>query len=211
VADARRAYTQLAGDEAAPLHDRARAMLALGDLLRDARHYSAARKQYEKTRDFFVAKHEAFRVAGGFLRTSPEPQMKILLAEGAEKIFQIGPCFRKNENGRLHSEEFTMLEWYEKGVDYAELIGFTRALLVYVAEKTIGSTSLPLYGGGVVELDSEWIVLTVEDAFAEFAESTLEAVLASNRFEEVLVGEVEPEKIEVGAEPSSRMVRESPG
>ncbi|NOZ20695.1 MAG: hypothetical protein GXP25_06355 [Planctomycetes bacterium] len=62
IDEARRVYTELAGDGSAPLHYRARAMLALGDLHRDAKNYTAARQQYEKTRDFFVAKHEAFRV-----------------------------------------------------------------------------------------------------------------------------------------------------
>ena len=61
VGDARRAYAELAADESSPLHNRARAMLALGDLHRDARNYAAARAEYEKTRDFFVAKHEGFR------------------------------------------------------------------------------------------------------------------------------------------------------
>ena len=136
---------------------------------------------------------EAFSVAGGFLRTSPEPQMKILLAEGAEKIFQIGPCFRKNEMGRLHGEEFTMLEWYEKNADYSDLIAFTRELLLSVAEKTIGSTSLPVRNDGTsLELDSDWSILTVEEAFAKFAESDLRSALAENRFEEVLVEKVEP-------------------
>ena len=61
VGDARRAYGELAMDETAPLHYRAGAMLALGDLHRDAQEYTAARRQYEKTREFFVAKHEAYR------------------------------------------------------------------------------------------------------------------------------------------------------
>ena len=62
-ADARGAYRELADDETAPLHCRARAMLGLGDLHRDVREYSAARREYETTREFFVARHEAFRVA----------------------------------------------------------------------------------------------------------------------------------------------------
>lgn len=134
---------------------------------------------------------EAFAVAGGFLRTSPEPQMKILMAEGAEKIFQIGSCFRKNESGRLHSEEFTMLEWYEKGANYLSLIDFTRKLLSFVAQNTIGTTEISRNGIDV-DLADKWDVITVSDAFARFAEIKVEYAVAENRFEEVLVEKVEP-------------------
>ena len=60
--EARRAYAALAGRADAPLHCRARAMLAAGDMHRDAKRYEAARREYEKTRDFFTGKREAFRV-----------------------------------------------------------------------------------------------------------------------------------------------------
>ncbi len=60
--DARRAFRQLAEDDSAMLVHRARAMLALGDMQRDSRDYTAARREYAKMRDFFVARHEGFRV-----------------------------------------------------------------------------------------------------------------------------------------------------
>lgn len=47
-----------------------------------------------------------------FLPTSPELNLKKLLAEGADKIFEIAPVFRNGEKTERHSPEFLMLEWY---------------------------------------------------------------------------------------------------
>jgi lysyl-tRNA synthetase-like protein GenX len=47
-----------------------------------------------------------------FLPTSPELHLKKALALGAEKIFEIAPCFRNGEITERHQPEFLMLEWY---------------------------------------------------------------------------------------------------
>lgn len=66
---------------------------------------------------------------GGFLRASPELQMKKLLAEGLDKIYQIGPCFRDGERGSRHNPEFTMLEWYRRDATYRDIADDLTALL----------------------------------------------------------------------------------
>lgn len=55
---------------------------------------------------------EGSKIKKYFLPTSPELNLKKLLAEGAEKIFEIAPVFRNGERTDRHSPEFLMLEWY---------------------------------------------------------------------------------------------------
>ena len=69
-------------------------------------------------------------VGGGYLRASPELQMKKLLAAGMDKIYQIGPCFREGERGSRHNPEFTMIEWYRRGADYLDIAEDLKSLVL---------------------------------------------------------------------------------
>ncbi len=70
--------------------------------------------------------------APGWLGTSPEFHLKRLLAAGTGSVYSIVRAFRAGEAGRLHNPEFTLVEWYRLGGDYAQLMADMEALLAHL-------------------------------------------------------------------------------
>jgi lysyl-tRNA synthetase class 2 len=64
-----------------------------------------------------------------YLHTSPELEMKKLLAQGSGDIYQITQVYRDNEQGSQNFNEFTMLEFYRLGFDIHQLINDVSALI----------------------------------------------------------------------------------
>lgn len=81
----------------------------------------------------------------GLLATSPELPMKQLLCRGAPGIFQIAHVLRSAEHGRLHAEEFHLVEWYRHGADEAVVQRDVQHVVRAVAEavRVVLDPSLP--------------------------------------------------------------------
>jgi lysyl-tRNA synthetase class 2 len=75
-----------------------------------------------------------FRSVRYALQTSPEYHMKRLLAAGSGAIFQLARVFRDDELGRWHNPEFSLLEWYQLGVNHLTLLKEVDALLQMVLQ-----------------------------------------------------------------------------
>ena len=87
-----------------------------------------------------------------YLHTSPELEMKKLLAKGSGDIYQICPVFRDNEQGSQNTNEFTLLEYYRLGFDIHQLM-----------DDMVGSLK-------TVGIDSQVTKLSYAQAFLEFGD-----------------------------------------
>ncbi|MEZ6055563.1 MAG: EF-P lysine aminoacylase EpmA [Planctomycetaceae bacterium] len=95
-----------------------------------------------------------------YLQTSPEFAMKRLLAAGAEAIFQIARCFRRDEFSPRHNPEFTMIEWYRTGDTFQRQMDFVEQLV-----RSIGL--LPLVQAPPRRLPAV-VRMTYDEAFEQF-------------------------------------------
>lgn len=102
-----------------------------------------------------------------YLLPSPEYWLKKVLKQFPETpIFQLTKAFRNREqSGRLHNIEFTMLEWYRPKSDYIESMRDTESLIRRLC-KAAGRDK------------PRFTRLSVEEAFRELAEIELEPLCA---------------------------------
>jgi lysyl-tRNA synthetase class 2 len=72
-----------------------------------------------------------------FLIPSPEIWMKKLIAGGSGDIFQLCKAFRNwEQEGTVHSGEFTILEWYTMNADYKDSMEITDEFLREMSDLT---------------------------------------------------------------------------
>ena len=82
-----------------------------------------------------------------YLRIATELYLKRLIVGGLERVYEIGKDFRNEGISRCkHSNEFTMLEWYEAYADYRDTMERMERLVEAVALEVMGSTEDDLQG-----------------------------------------------------------------
>lgn len=126
-----------------------------------------------------------------YLHTSPELCMKRMLSAGYPRIFQICKCFRRGERGDRHLSEFTLLEWYEAGTGYADMMRFCEDLIADTARQVSGEEHLHFQGENV-SLTPPWERLGVSDAFERYGSLSVTDALGADRYEEIMGLEIEP-------------------
>jgi lysyl-tRNA synthetase class 2 len=131
-----------------------------------------------------------------WLIPSPELRMKRLIGDHGVNLYQICKCFRNGESsGRLHSPEFTMLEYYTMGADYLDSLAITEGLFAALQSGTPGGALSP--GEGLPELRPPFLRISMGEAFARWAGVDLFAAVGE--------GELEAEARRLGLEPPPGM------
>ena len=113
-----------------------------------------------------------------YLVPSPEIYIKKIIARHKTDVFQISKCYRNAEScGRIHSPEFTMLEYYTMNADYRASMRITEDLFDFLLPppgKNVGSDpenrSADAFGKDPWEfLRPPFIRLRMDDAFERYA------------------------------------------
>jgi len=106
---------------------------------------------------------DAVRAGDGWLVTSPEYQMKRLLAAGFERIYQVCKCFRAGERGAHHASEFTMVEWYRGYAGLDAVVDDLEQLALAVCGRSAR------VGDRAIDLGPPWQRIAVRDAMLRWA------------------------------------------
>src|SRR5688572_7265501 len=79
----------------------------------------------------------SWRGGSAELHTSPEIEMKTLIAANRLSIYQICRSFRDDPATPIHLREFTMLEYYRMNADYRALITDIKDLMNELSGKSL--------------------------------------------------------------------------
>ena len=100
-----------------------------------------------------------------YLRIATELYLKRLIVGGLERVYELGKDFRNEGISYKHSNEFTMVEWYEAYADYRDTMVRMETLVEHVALETLGSTQVT-FKGHELDLKAPWRRLRFTDSLA---------------------------------------------
>jgi lysyl-tRNA synthetase, class II len=101
-----------------------------------------------------------------YLRIATELYLKRLIVGGLEKVYEIGKDFRNEGVTFKHTNEFTMLEWYEAYADYNDTMERIEQLVSRTAQDVLGTTNVS-FKDQDIDFAAPWRRVKFVDALAE--------------------------------------------
>lgn len=113
-----------------------------------------------------------------YLITSPELNLKAMLASGAPRVYQIASVFRDGELTERHLPEFTLIEWYRSHEPLEALILDCESLFKMLCRKLVGSEKIPATESRLeIDLSKSFERLSVCEAWQKLVGVDLNGVL----------------------------------
>ncbi|MBX4199079.1 lysine--tRNA ligase [Candidatus Parcubacteria bacterium] len=128
----------------------------------------------------FTTRHNALGM-DFFLPIAQELYIKMLLAGGIPKVFELGKRFRNEGIDTTHNPEFTMLESNEAYADAAHQRAFIQELMRHVVKGVFGKLSFE-YDGNVIDLEADFTVMKFPDMSDDEYKKTLRPTLIQPTF-----------------------------
>ncbi len=101
----------------------------------------------------FFTKHNALSMECN-LRIAKETWLKMAMAGGFDKVFELGKDFRNEGMDATHLQEFTQVEWYASYWDFEDNITLFKNLVKHLLTECLGTTKV-LYQGNEIDFGKE--------------------------------------------------------
>ncbi len=107
-----------------------------------------------------------------FLVPSPEIFIKPIIAQTHRSVFQLSKAYRNVESiGKIHSPEFTMLEYYTMNANYKDSIKITENFLNFMCDKI--QNNILADPENLKAIRQGFTILTMDEAFKKYANFSL--------------------------------------
>lgn len=90
------------------------------------------------------------------LRIAKETWLKMVVAAGFDKVFELGKDFRNEGMDPTHLQEFTQVEWYAGYWDFEDNVKFFQKFIKELMLYTIGTTKITVAGNEIDFGNDNW-------------------------------------------------------
>jgi lysyl-tRNA synthetase, class II len=126
-----------------------------------------------------------------YLRIATELYLKRAIVGGFEDVYELGKFFRNEGMSPQHNPEFTMLEWFNSGVDYNGVMAFAEEMVAAVVERALGTTKVER-DGETIDFATPWKRISARDAIK--AETGVDITESSrDELAQVVGGDADPD------------------
>ena len=101
------------------------------------------------------------------LRIATETWLKMAIAAGFDKVFELGKDFRNEGMDPTHLQEFTQVEWYASYWDFEDNVKFFKKFIRELMIYTIGTTKITVAGNEIDFGDENWERINYVDKMRE--------------------------------------------